>query len=243
MLLNSELRMRAGELPARSRRGERSRRNSPSRQQRQVGAAPWTGSPGSGELPKGAPVWLRQPCARSARVLVRGLRRGRSSARSAPATLVRRWVGLGCWEHVDLEDTVSVLKVEAPVAHERAHLHEHGERREMLTSSGCLAHLRGPFSSRSTTRSKGKQRREKEHHPEVQSLAEDMKRIGEKYTALLCGAYLSLQVLLVINPLPAPGNGGHPETPLSRLTPNLRETQPHFMPRVACQHACATLVG
>ena len=38
-------------------------------------------------------------------VLVRGLRRGRSSATSAPATLVRRWVGLGCWEHADLEDT------------------------------------------------------------------------------------------------------------------------------------------
>ena len=53
-------------------------------------------------------------------VLVRGLRRGRSSATSAPATLVRRWVGLGCWEHADFEDTVGVLKVEAPVAHERA---------------------------------------------------------------------------------------------------------------------------
>ena len=56
-------------------------------------------------------------------VLVRGLRRGRSSARSAPATLVRRWVGLGCWEHADLENTVGVVKVEAPVAHERAFIH------------------------------------------------------------------------------------------------------------------------
>eukprot|EP00964_Phaeocystis_antarctica_P111300 scaffold75656_cov48-Phaeocystis_antarctica.AAC.1 len=28
------------------------------------------------------------------------------------------------------------------------------------------------------------------------------------------------------NPLPAPGNGGHPETPLSRLTPNVGEDHP-----------------
>ena len=41
------------------------------------------------------------------------------------------------------------------------------------TSSRCLAQHRGPFSSRSTTRSKGEKRREKEHHPQVRALAED----------------------------------------------------------------------
>eukprot|EP00964_Phaeocystis_antarctica_P068766 scaffold41675_cov53-Phaeocystis_antarctica.AAC.2 len=32
----------------------------------------------------------------------------------------------------------------------------------------------------------------------------------------------------LFNPLPAPGNGGHPETPLSRLTPNVGEKPPVF---------------
>ena len=49
---------------------------------------------------------------------------------------------------------------------------------DQYTSSGCLAHLRGPFSSRSTTRSKGEKRREKEHHPEVRALVGDTREGG-----------------------------------------------------------------
>eukprot|EP00964_Phaeocystis_antarctica_P000597 scaffold332_cov64-Phaeocystis_antarctica.AAC.1 len=44
------------------------------------------------------------------------------------------------------------------------------------------------------------------------------------------------------NPLPWPGNGDHPETPLSRLTPNVGENRP-FYAGTPPQHACATLVG
>jgi len=47
----------------------------------------------------------------------------------------------------------------------------------------------------------------------------------------------------VLNPLPLPGNGDHPETPLSRLTPNVGENHPYFMPGTPPQHACATLLG
>eukprot|EP00964_Phaeocystis_antarctica_P004453 scaffold2406_cov57-Phaeocystis_antarctica.AAC.2 len=43
------------------------------------------------------------------------------------------------------------------------------------------------------------------------------------------------------NPLPAPGNGGHPETPLSRLTPNVGENQAHFLPRVPSHMHAQTL--
>eukprot|EP00964_Phaeocystis_antarctica_P143828 scaffold109437_cov54-Phaeocystis_antarctica.AAC.2 len=46
-----------------------------------------------------------------------------------------------------------------------------------------------------------------------------------------------------VNPLPWPGNGNHPETPLSRLTPNVGENHPYFMPGTPPQHACATLLG
>ena len=50
-------------------------------------------------------------------------------------------------------------------------------------------------------------------------------------------------VTLTLNPLPAPGNGGHLETPLSRLTPNVGENRLDFMPGTPPQRACATLVG
>ena len=40
-----------------------------------------------------------------------------------------------------------------------------------------------------------------------------------------------------LNPLPWPGNGDHPETPLPRLRPNVGENQTHFMPRVPSQDA------
>ena len=47
---------------------------------------------------------------------------------------------------------------------------------------------------------------------------------------------------IFLNPLPWPGNGDHPKTPLSRLTPNLGENRPDFMPGTPPQHACATLL-
>ena len=46
-----------------------------------------------------------------------------------------------------------------------------------------------------------------------------------------------------VNPLPWPGNGDRPETPLSRLTPNVGEIYPLFLPGTPPQHAWATLVG
>ena len=59
-------------------------------------------------------------------VLVRGLRRGRSSARSAPATLVRRWVGLEHRGHLELHATQ--LKLEPPIrANERERLLDQGD--------------------------------------------------------------------------------------------------------------------
>ena len=44
-----------------------------------------------------------------------------------------------------------------------------------------------------------------------------------------------------INPLPWPGNGDHPETPLSRLTPNVGENHPYVMSGTPPQHAHAQL--
>eukprot|EP00964_Phaeocystis_antarctica_P057571 scaffold34078_cov40-Phaeocystis_antarctica.AAC.1 len=52
-----------------------------------------------------------------------------------------------------------------------------------------------------------------------------------------------LDTTWLLNPLPWPGNGNHPETPLSRLTPNVGENHPYFMPGTPPQHACATLLG
>ena len=49
--------------------------------------------------------------------------------------------------------------------------------------------------------------------------------------------------LAAFNPLPAPGNGDRPETPLSRLRPNVGENHPVFLPGTPPQHDWATLVG
>ena len=48
---------------------------------------------------------------------------------------------------------------------------------------------------------------------------------------------------ILFSPLPSPGNGDRPETPLSRLRPNVEENHPFFLPGTPPQHACATLVG
>eukprot|EP00964_Phaeocystis_antarctica_P057576 scaffold34082_cov62-Phaeocystis_antarctica.AAC.2 len=81
-------------------------------------------APGSGEMPTERRLGSGSLALRSA-VLVRGLRRRSSNARSAPATLVRKWVGLEHLGHLELQ--APNLKLETPVrAHEREHLLDQG---------------------------------------------------------------------------------------------------------------------
>ena len=97
--------------------------HSPSRQQRQVGAAPWTGDPRSDRLLTGEPAWLPQP-----RASQRGACTGptawqeRRLARSAPAA-VRRSVLAAVmpmsFVSVDRESSLPVMFVCATLVDEK----------------------------------------------------------------------------------------------------------------------------
>ena len=57
------------------------------------------------------------------------------------------------------------------------------------------------------------------------------------YTRLWRPRRMTTRYTTYFNPLPWPGNGDHPETRLSRLTPNVGEDHLGFMPGTPPQHA------